>query len=88
MHLDAATVLLLAVIARNVRRLRTQRRWTLEHAASMAQLDPRHWQKVEAGVVNVTAQTLVRLGAALDRPAFSLLRPAPSLRRRGGGGEA
>jgi hypothetical protein len=38
----------------------------LERASSAAELDLAHWQKIEAGQVNVTLGTMLRVGNALD----------------------
>ena len=43
-------------------------------ASERAEMHWRHWQKIEAGEVNVTIQTLVRLGDALDMDPADLLR--------------
>lgn len=53
-----------ARLARAARRLRSARSWTQEQAAEAARLNPRHYQKVEEGTVNVTVNTLERLCAA------------------------
>lgn len=61
-----------------VRQLRHQHALTLEAAAAKASLDLTHLQKIEAGKVNVTMVTLVRLAAGLGVPLAELfLRPAP-----------
>jgi len=39
----------------------------------------RHWQKIEAGEVNVTLQTLVRLGESLNVDPSDLLREPPKV---------
>jgi len=52
------------LLARNVRRFREQSGWTQEQAADAVGIAPRHYQKIEAGDVNVTVATLVRLGNA------------------------
>ncbi len=46
---------------------------TLAAAAERAGMDWRHWQKVEAGEVNVTLRTLVRLAEALGLEEAALL---------------
>jgi transcriptional regulator with XRE-family HTH domain len=46
---------------------------TLEEIAHRATLHWRHWQKVEAGEVNLTLATLVRLASALDVEPARLL---------------
>ncbi len=37
----------------------------------------RHWQKVEAGELNVTLRTLARLGCALETEAADLISEKP-----------
>jgi len=62
----------------NVRRARTAAGLTLKKASERAEMHWRHWQKIEAAEVNVTLQTLVRLGYALDLdPAKLLVEPPP-----------
>jgi transcriptional regulator with XRE-family HTH domain len=41
--------------------LRSARDWTQEEAAEKASLNPRHYQKIEDGVVNVTLRTIDQL---------------------------
>jgi transcriptional regulator with XRE-family HTH domain len=48
-----------------VRALRQAKGWTLEEAAEKGDLDLKHWQKIEAGTVNVTLVTLVRIAEGL-----------------------
>ena len=54
------------VLARNVRLLREQAGWTQEQAADAAGIAPRHYQKIEAGDVNLTIVTLSRLAGAFN----------------------
>lgn len=63
-------------LGRNVRLLRTKRAWTLEHAAERMQLDLKHLQKVEAGLLNVTLVTLVRIADGLDVEVCALFARA------------
>lgn len=49
------------VLAQNVRLLRKQAGWTQEQAADAASIAARHYQKIEAGSVNLTLATLARL---------------------------
>jgi transcriptional regulator with XRE-family HTH domain len=49
-----------------VRHLREKAGLTLERASSAAELDLAHWQKIEAGKVNVTMGTMIRVANALD----------------------
>lgn len=44
-----------------VRQLRLARHWTLDKAAERMDLDLKHLQKIEAGTVNVTLVTLLRI---------------------------
>jgi transcriptional regulator with XRE-family HTH domain len=53
-----------ARLAASARRLRSARGWTQEEAAEAASLNPRHYQKIEEGSVNLTLNTLERLSAA------------------------
>lgn len=68
----------------NVRVLRNAASLTLKQAAARVKMHPRHWQKVEAGTVNITLLTLARLGVALGVDPSELLDeprlPAPSAR--------
>jgi DNA-binding XRE family transcriptional regulator len=62
-----------------MRRLRQRHHWTLEAAAERMDLEFKHLQKIEAGTVNVTMVTLVRIAAGLDVPVRALF--AASRRR-------
>ena len=48
-------------IGERLRRLRKARKWTQEKTAEATGLDTRHVQMIEAGQLNVTVLTLVRL---------------------------
>jgi transcriptional regulator with XRE-family HTH domain len=48
-----------------VRQLRQKAGLTLERASAAAELDLAHWQKIEAGQVNVTLGTMLRVANAL-----------------------
>jgi len=61
-------------IARRVRDLRLSHQMTQEAVAHRAGLALRHFQKVEAGEVNLTIATLVKLAIALDVDTSALLR--------------
>jgi transcriptional regulator with XRE-family HTH domain len=50
---------------RRVRELREKAGLTLERASSEAEMDLAHWQKIEAGKVNVTLGTMMRVANAL-----------------------
>ena len=60
------------LLGARVRELRKQRRWTLETAAEAMSLDLKHLQKVEAGQLNVTLVTLVRIAEGLSVPMSKL----------------
>lgn len=49
-----------------VRALRERAGLTLERASSAAELDLAHWQKIEAGKVNITLGTMMRVANALE----------------------
>ena len=60
------------LLARNVRRLRGNLKWTQEQAAEASGVAVRHFQKIEAGDVNVTVATLVRVAKAFRVPVKAL----------------
>ena len=62
-----------------VRALREANGWTLEKAAERSDLDLKHLQKIEAGMLNVTLVTLVRLAVGFRQPmyAFFVREDAP-----------
>lgn len=64
-----------SALGRRIRKLRLARRWTLEQAAEASDIDLKHWQKLEAGAINVTLVTLVRIAAGLDVPIAALFKP-------------
>jgi transcriptional regulator with XRE-family HTH domain len=51
----------------------------LENASSAAELDLAHWQKIEAGKVNVTLGTMIRVANALGAKLSDFF---PVVRRR------
>ena len=61
-----------------VRALRQARKWTLEQAAEASNLDLKHLQKVEAGKLNLTLVTLVRIAQGFDEPIASLFKRSRS----------
>ena len=62
----------------NVRLKRAASSLTVKKAAERAQMNSRHWQKIEAGQTNATLFTLVRIAEALDvEPGELLLEPPP-----------
>jgi transcriptional regulator with XRE-family HTH domain len=65
----------LAVFGRLGRRVRTLRlglQLTQERAATLAHLDPKHLQTIEAGKTNTTVASLVGLARALGVPLSEL----------------
>jgi len=65
-------------LAVNVRSARNGAGLTLKVASERVEMHWRHWQKIEAAEVNVTLQTLIRLGEVLDIDPANLIRePAP-----------
>jgi XRE family transcriptional regulator, regulator of sulfur utilization len=60
------------LLAGNVRRLREDLKWTQEQAAEASGIAVRHFQKIEAGDVNVTVATLERVAKAFRVPIKSL----------------
>jgi transcriptional regulator with XRE-family HTH domain len=61
----------------NVRMLRNSAMLTLKKSSERAEMHWRHWQKIEAGQVNITLQTLVRLAEVLGTDPSDLLREPP-----------
>jgi transcriptional regulator with XRE-family HTH domain len=55
-----------------VRELREEAKLTLERASSEAEIDLAHWQKIEAGRVNVTLGTMLRVANAVGAPVEAL----------------
>jgi transcriptional regulator with XRE-family HTH domain len=60
------------LLAGNVRRFREKAGWTQEQAADAMEIATRHYQKIEAGDVNVTVATLVRVAKAFGVDVESL----------------
>lgn len=65
-----------------IRALRESRRWTLDVAAEACQIDLKHLQKVEAGILNVTLVTLVRVAAGFKVPMSALFVGRPKRKPR------
>lgn len=61
-------------LAAGLRRERSRQGWTQERAAELAGLNPRHYQKLEEGTVNVTLRTLERLCRAYGVDVGRLFR--------------
>lgn len=58
-----------------VRALRHAADWTLEEAAERSDIDWKHLQKIEAGTLNVTLVTLVRLAVGFRQPLHAFFAP-------------
>lgn len=69
-------------VAWRVRDFRLSRNLTQEAVAARAGLAPRHLQKVEAGEVNITLLTLVKIAVALGVDVDELLKSPPSKTQR------
>lgn len=61
-----------------VRSLRHAADWTLEEAAERCDVDWKHLQKIEAGTLNVTLVTLVRLSVGFRQPLYAFFAPSES----------
>ncbi len=64
-------------LAAAVKRLRAARSLTQEGLAEAADLNARHLQKIEVGAMNVTLDTLEKLGGALDVDPATLIARDP-----------
>jgi transcriptional regulator with XRE-family HTH domain len=69
-----------AALGGRIRGLRTARGWTLERAAEAVDLDPTQLAKIEAGTINVTLVTLVRIADGFSIDLRSLFSAAPRTR--------
>lgn len=67
-----------------IRFLREKAGLTLEKAAEAGELDLTHWQKAEAGKVNVTLVTLCRISEGLGQPLDALFSARRGARRGSG----
>lgn len=65
----------LRLFGEKVRKLRHAADWTLETAAEHCDLDWRYLQKIEAGSLNFTFVTLVRLAVGFGMPLQELFAP-------------
>jgi DNA-binding XRE family transcriptional regulator len=63
-------------LGRGIRQSRSSRGLTQERAASLAGIDYKRYQRIEAGTVNLTVRTLHRIARALDVDFWQLLRKA------------
>ena len=69
-------------VGRRIAAARHEADLTQETAASKAGIDVKRWQRIEAGEVNATIRTLVRVSAALGTTLWDLLVPKPPAVRR------
>lgn len=65
-------------VGRRVRELRVDRGWTQEDAVERLGVDVRELQRIEAGKVNLTLASLVRLARGLGTPVRALFDPPTS----------
>ena len=70
-------------LGRRLRSARDAAGLTQEDAAARAGIDYKRLQRVEAGLVNVTMQTIVRIASALDVTFWQLVASEPERRKRG-----
>jgi len=73
--LSAAEHTSLVTFGKNLREIRKAKELSQEKLAEMADLHPRALQKIEAGDVNVTLSTILRLQKVLGCTWESLFRP-------------
>jgi|SRR5690606_16310419 len=69
-------------LGRQVRQVREDRGLTLDQASALMEVDLKHLQKVEAGQLNVTLVTLLRIADGLGVAPGSLFGQVPQGRRR------
>lgn len=79
---DLASGSLRPRLAVNTRRVREAADWTQEAVADRCDIDVRMLQRIEAGELNVSLETVERLALGLDVDPTVLLQPAPPLARR------
>lgn len=65
---------LMGSLKTNIKMARRNEQLTQEAASSMADIDYKRWQKIEAGGMNITLLTLSRIAATLRVPPSTLLR--------------
>lgn len=58
-----------------IKELRESKGWTQEKASEAMHIDLKHLQKIEAGMVNVTLVTLVRIAEGFTIDIASLFHP-------------
>ena len=61
-------------LAEAVRKRRLQKGLTQESAAQAMEMSTRHFQKLEAGQLNITLRTLARVAKALDMELSELFK--------------
>lgn len=60
-------------LGRRIRDARAEAGLTQEDAAHAARIDPKRWQRLEAGLVNPTVRTLARVAEALGLDFWQLV---------------
>lgn len=71
--IDDATDAVLTALGRVVRAARDRADLTQEDLADRSKIDVKRIQRIEAGTVNVTVKTLVKIATALDVPLWELM---------------
>ncbi len=66
-------------LAYHVKALREEMKLSVKEAAKRADLDPRHWQKIEDQRANAKVKTVTKLARALDIDPSELLREIPGV---------
>lgn len=75
MSKSADTLAQRKIIARNVRRFRTNRGWSQEKLAQKARIDRTHLARFETRAINISLDVMFRLAEALGVEARELLMP-------------
>ncbi len=71
-------------LGRRVRAARDRAELTQEQVAELANIDTKRLQRIEAGTVNVTVKTLVRIGNAIGISIWQLAGAQAGRQRRVG----
>jgi transcriptional regulator with XRE-family HTH domain len=69
-------------LAANLVRLRAQRGWSQQEAANAANIDLKHFQKLEYSLLNPSLRTLVSVALAFGVPVGRLLHRARPVAKR------
>lgn len=72
---DKQTAKIQKRLARKVKRLRGERRWSQEECAATLDIATAYLSRIERGVVNVTLKNLVKLSTGFEVDVSELLAP-------------